>query len=82
MHQQQHTSHNSFASREKRYQDALNDLKEKGYAANTLDGVHRTGSMIFKKAIEMRLIKNDPTEFAYLKKDRKTFEELGGTGDP
>ncbi|MED4226637.1 hypothetical protein [Neobacillus cucumis] len=32
--------------------------------------------MIFKKAIEMRLIKNDPTEFAYLKKDRKTVEEL------
>lgn len=60
----------------KRYQDALNDLKQKGYADNTLDGVHRTGRMIFKKAIEMRLIKNDPTEFAYLKKDRKTVEEL------
>ncbi|WP_409291119.1 tyrosine-type recombinase/integrase [Peribacillus sp. SCS-37] len=60
----------------KQYQDALNDLKEKGYADNTLDGVHRTGRMIFKKAIEMRLIKNDPTEFAYLKKDRKTVEEL------
>ncbi|QHE59915.1 tyrosine-type recombinase/integrase [Rossellomorea vietnamensis] len=60
----------------KRYQGALNDLKQKGYADNTLDGVHRTGRMIFKKAIEMRLIKNDPTEFAYLKKDRKTVEEL------
>lgn len=60
----------------KNYQDTLNDLKEKGYADNTLDGVHRTGRMIFKKAIEMRLIKNDPTEFAYLKKDRKTVEEL------
>lgn len=60
----------------KRYQAALNDLKQKGYADNTLDGVHRTGRMIFKKAVEMRLIKNDPTEFAYLKKDRKTVEEL------
>ncbi len=60
----------------KRYQDALNDLKEKGYADNTLDGVHRTGRMIFKKAIEMRIIKNDPTEFAYLKKNRKTIDEL------
>lgn len=60
----------------KRYQDALNDLKEKGYADNTLDGVHRTGRMIFKKAIEMKIIKQDPTEFAYLKKDRKTIEEL------
>ncbi|TYO69957.1 site-specific integrase [Rossellomorea marisflavi] len=60
----------------KRYQDALNDLKGKGYADNTMDGVHRTGRMIFKKAIEMRLIKNNPTEFAYLKKDKKTIEEL------
>lgn len=60
----------------KRYQDALNDLKEKGYADNTLDGVHRTGRMIFKKAIEMRIIKRNPTEFAYLKKDKKTIEQL------
>jgi integrase len=41
-----------------------------------LDGVHRTGRMIFKKAIEMRIIKRDPTEFAYLKKDKKTIEQL------
>jgi integrase len=60
----------------KRYQDALNNLKEKGYADNTLDGVHRTGRMIFKKAVEMGMIKKDPTEFAYLKKDRKSIEEL------
>lgn len=47
----------------KQYQDALNDLnpvKEKGCADNTLEGVHRTGRMIFKKAIEMRQIRNDP----------------------
>lgn len=60
----------------KRYQDALNDLKERGYADNTLDGVHSTGRMIFKKAIEMGNIKKDPTEFAYLKKSKKTIEEL------
>lgn len=60
----------------KRYQNALNDLKEKGYADNTLDGVHRTGRMIFKKAIEMSIIKKNPTEFAYLKKNRKSIEEL------
>ncbi|WP_438824733.1 tyrosine-type recombinase/integrase [Bacillus sp. JJ1474] len=58
------------------YQDALNGLKERGFADNTLDGAHRTGRMIFKKAIEMELIKKDPTEFAYVPKDVKTIEEL------
>lgn len=60
----------------KKYQDALNDLKEKGYADNTLDGVHRTGRMIFKKGIEMERIKKDPTAFSYLKRDKKTIVEL------
>ena len=32
--------------------------------------------MIFRKALEMELIKKDPTEFAYLKKDNKTIEQL------
>lgn len=60
----------------KMYQDALNDLKKRGFAENTLDGAHRTGRMIFKKAIEMELIKKDPTEFAYVPKDIKSVEEL------
>ncbi|WP_157967862.1 phage integrase SAM-like domain-containing protein [Paraliobacillus sp. X-1268] len=58
------------------YQKVLNNLKEKGYADNTLDGVHRTGRMIFKKAIELDMINKDPTEFAYLKKDKKTIEQF------
>ncbi len=60
----------------KRYQDALNALKEKGYADNTLDGIHRTGRMLFRKALELGILKKDPTEFTYLKKDPKTVEEL------
>lgn len=32
--------------------------------------------MIFRKALEMEIIKKDPTEFAYLKKDKKTIEQL------
>ncbi|MEK3856567.1 tyrosine-type recombinase/integrase [Cytobacillus sp. FSL H8-0458] len=32
--------------------------------------------MIFRKALELELIKKDPTEFAYVKKDRKTIEQL------
>ncbi|MFS0820793.1 tyrosine-type recombinase/integrase [Bacillus sp. 1P02SD] len=60
----------------KKYQDALNDLKKRGFADNTMDGAHRTGRMIFKKAIEMELIKKDPTEFAYVPKTAKSIEEL------
>lgn len=59
----------------KKYQDTLNDLKGK-YAVNTLDGIHRTGRMIFRKAVEMEIIKRDPTEFAVIKKEKKTIEEL------
>lgn len=60
----------------KTYQDALNKLKERGFAENTLDGAHRTGRMIFKKAVELEIIKKDPTEFAYVPKTVKSIEEL------
>lgn len=60
----------------KQYQNALNDLKEKGYADNTLDGIHSTGRKIFRKAVEYEVIKNDPTEFASVPKRQKTIEEL------
>ncbi|MEN2768063.1 tyrosine-type recombinase/integrase [Ornithinibacillus xuwenensis] len=59
----------------KKYQDTLNDLKEK-YANNTLDGIHRTGRMIFRKAVEMEIVIKDPTEFAVIKKEKKAIEEL------
>jgi len=32
--------------------------------------------MIFRKALELELIKKDPTEFAYVKKNKKTVEQL------
>ncbi len=32
--------------------------------------------MIFRKAVEMEIIKRDPTEFAVIKKAKKTIEEL------
>jgi integrase len=58
------------------YQGALNDLKDQGYSDSTRDGINRTGRMIFRKALELELIKKDPTEFAYVKKDKKTIEQL------
>lgn len=60
----------------KMYQDILYDLIEKGYAINTIAGIHSTGRMIFKKAIELEIIKNDPTQYAKLPRLQKTVEEL------
>ena len=60
----------------KRYQDALSDLKEQGLAESTIEGIHVTGRMIFKKAIELEIIKNDPTRYAIVPKTVKTIEEL------
>ncbi|KGX90044.1 tyrosine-type recombinase/integrase [Pontibacillus marinus] len=57
------------------YEDAIKDLK-KHYAPNTVDGIHRTGRMIFKKAIQKELIKKDPTQFVVLQKKKKTIEQL------
>lgn len=65
----------------KRYQDALLDLKKRGFAENTISGAHRTGRMIFKKAVELGLIKKDPTEFAVLPREQKTVEELESRKD-
>jgi integrase len=62
----------------KRYQDALIDLVKRGYAQNTIDGAHRTGRMIFKKALEMEILKKDPTEFTHVPRKQKTIEELEG----
>lgn len=64
------------------YQDALNHLKENGkkkgvgYADNTLIGIHSTGRAIFKKAVELGVIRNDPTQYAYVPKSQKTIDEL------
>lgn len=57
------------------YQDALDNLIEK-YAYNTVQRINRTGRMIFKKAIELEVIKRDPTEFTTIKKPQETIEEL------
>lgn len=64
------------------YQEVLNHLKENGkkegvgYADNTLSGVHSTGRAIFKKAVELGVIRNDPTQYAYVPKTQKTIDEL------
>lgn len=58
------------------YQRALTELKKAGYAANTIAGIHGTGRMIFKKAVEFKVRKDDPTQYAKLPRVQKTIEEL------
>lgn len=60
----------------KMYQDVLVDLYEKGYALNTIAGIHSTGKMIFSKAVELEVIRNDPTQYAKLPRPQKTVEEI------
>lgn len=65
-------------STRRQYQNALNDLKKRGYAQNTIDGAHRTGRMIFKKAVELEILIKDSTEYTQIPKQQKTIEELEG----
>ncbi len=57
------------------YQDFLLYLNVK-FAENTLKGIHWTARMVFKKAIELKYIKTDPTQYAIVPKKQKTVEEL------
>jgi integrase len=60
----------------KQYQDALIDLLTQGYAESTIEGVHCTGGMIFAKAVELKAIKEDPTEYVRSPRKQQTAEEL------
>jgi len=62
----------------KKYQDALFKLKESGLHGSTLNGINTTGRMIFKKAVEMGYIKNDPTQYAVVPRSQQTVEEVEG----
>lgn len=60
----------------KAYQDTLLDLYKRGFAHNTIAGIHSTARMLFSKAIELEIIKNDPTQYAKLPRPQKTVEEI------
>lgn len=59
------------------YQDVLHNMKTHDkYAHNTMIGTNRAAKMIFKKSIEMGVIKKDPSEFSYIPKEQTTVEDL------
>ncbi|TYS12990.1 site-specific integrase [Rossellomorea vietnamensis] len=57
------------------YQDALDDLKSDNLAKSTIQGIHATGKMIFGMAAHKKMIKEDPTIGAYIKKDEKKIND-------
>ncbi|WP_110926843.1 site-specific integrase [Bacillus massiliglaciei] len=59
----------------KMYQDRILDLFER-YSQNYMDGIHACGRMIFRQAVELGLMKINPTENFRLPKKQQTVEEL------
>lgn len=59
----------------KMYQDRIIDLSEQ-YSHNYMDGIHACGRMLFRHAVELGLIKINPTENFKLPKKQLTVEEL------
>lgn len=60
---------------EEMYQAVLDDLKNKGYALNTIEGYHTTAKLIFKLAADKRMIILNPTINAYIKPDEEVIIE-------
>jgi integrase len=65
----------------KQYQDSLLDLQKRGFAENTIAGIHGTARMLFRKAIELDLTKNDPTQYARPPRTQETLEEIENSND-
>lgn len=59
----------------KMYEERILELNEK-YSQNYMDGIHACGRMIFRKALNQGLIKNNPTEDFKMPKKQQSVEEL------
>ena len=53
----------------------------RGYAENTIAGIHGTARMLFKKAVELDVIKNDPTQYARPPRKQQTLEDIEKEND-
>lgn len=62
------------------YQKFLIEMS-KEYSDNSLSNLHAVARMIFKKALEIKYIKDDPTQFAELPKEKKTVKDLEEEND-
>lgn len=59
----------------KMYEKRILELNEK-YSQNCMDGIHACGKMIFRKALNRGLIKNNSTEDFKMPKKQQSVEEL------
>ncbi|MBD7966248.1 site-specific integrase [Fictibacillus norfolkensis] len=59
----------------KMYQDRINELSAK-YSPNYMSGIHACGRMIFRHAVDLGLMKINPTENIHLPKPKAKVEDL------
>jgi integrase len=64
----------------KQYQDTLLDM-HKTLSENTISGIHGTARMIFRKAVELDIIKKDPTEFARPPRKVETLKDVENSSE-
>ncbi|AZK46409.1 tyrosine-type recombinase/integrase [Paenibacillus lentus] len=60
----------------KQYQNILNDLDDKDYARNSIQGVHVTANMIMKYAIKNKMRSDNPCTGAVIPEKILTVEEI------
>lgn len=48
------------------YQAVLDDLQEQGFARSTIESIHTTGRLLFGKAVDKKLLNDNPTINAYI----------------
>lgn len=58
------------------YQNAIDDLTQKGYSKSTLNGIHFTAKMLFNLATSKQLIKVNPTTDAYVQREQQKIIEM------
>lgn len=63
------------------YQNAITSMKKSGLGRESINGIHGAARMIFRKARELDLIYNDPSEFAKLPVEKVTVEQLENRTD-
>ncbi|WP_342409858.1 tyrosine-type recombinase/integrase [Paenibacillus sp. FSL R10-2778] len=63
------------------YQKMLDDQKKKGAAKNSISLLNTTCKMLFKKAVELGVIKNNPTNGSELPAYTETVEDLENKTD-
>lgn len=62
------------------YQDMLITLKNEGKADETIKSIHATGKLIFGRAMELNVIKINPTNYAKVPRQPETVEQIENGG--